>query len=273
MQLLIVYPESADDASAPHPAPLILFHHGFLLSADGYRSYAVHLASHGFVVALPTFPMTLFNVDHTKLAEDVRFVLDYCLSANADPNHPLYGRVDDTRSGTAGHSLGGKLSLLEAVTDDRIRAGVLLDPVDLGGPVSNDDTRYPSVTPELMPAIGFPLLLIGAELGGRSILLSPCAPVEENYQRFFEAAVAPAIEVTQLDVGHAQYVDEGSGQILLNLACVKGDVSGDWVRESAAAYVTAFFAGHLLNADGALDWLNERLSEDQSDGRILVRRK
>jgi pimeloyl-ACP methyl ester carboxylesterase len=270
MDLLVVYPISEDDASCA-PFPLVVFNHGFMLSGEAYRSYGEHLASHGFVVALPTYPMSFFNVHHAKLAEDVRFVIDTCLGFAQQEGHPLFGILDPVRIGTSGHSLGGKLSLLEAVTDERILAAALLDPVDSGNPLIKDLERYPSVTPELMPELDISLLLIGAELGSKLVIFSPCAPEDENYQRYFEAANPPAIEVTQLDVGHAQYVDEGyEGGAS---SCAVGDVPDAQVRAASAAYLTAFFQGTLYADPATMDWLDARLAEDEAEGRITVRRK
>jgi predicted dienelactone hydrolase len=124
MELLVLYPVTQAGQLAER-RPLVIFNHGFLLSADGYRSYAQHVASHGFVVALPTFPMTFFNVHHARLAEEVRFVIDYLLMSSEEGTHPLYGRIDPERIGSSGHSLGGKLSLLEAVSDARVLAAAV----------------------------------------------------------------------------------------------------------------------------------------------------
>jgi len=270
IDLLVIYPLGADGRPL-ECRPLIVFNHGFLLSAQGYRSYGEHLASHGFVVALPTFPMTFLNVHHARLAEDVHFAIDTLLAATDEATHPLAGLIDPSRIGTAGHSLGGKLSLLEAVDDERVRACAVLDPVDEGNPLFKDPVRYPSVAPELMPELHVPLLIVGAELGSKLVFFSPCAPEDENYQRFFEAANPPAIEITQLDVGHGQYVAAGAASA--SDPCAVGDVPSEWVRSSSAAYLTAFFLGTLLDADGALAWLDARLAQDEADGRITVRRK
>jgi len=268
MDLQLFLPVSLGE---PIARPLIIFNHGFLLSASGYRSYGEHLASHGFVVALPSFPASLLSVHHAKLAEDVRFVIDMLLTATGDESHPLFGRIDPQRIGASGHSLGGKLSLLEAVSDERIDAIAVLDPVDAGNPLWDDPVRYPSVAPELMPEITVPLLFVGAELGSKLILLSPCAPGDENYQRFYEAANAPAIEITQLDVGHSQYVDEGVADEIN--PCPRGDVDSEWVRSSSRTYITAFFLGWLAEDREALDWLDDRLEEDTLLGHIEVRQK
>jgi hypothetical protein len=270
MDLLVLFPIADGTAEPSAPFPLVVFNHGFLLSGEAYRSYGERLASHGFVVALPTYPMSFFNVNHARLAEDVRFVIDTCLLAARDEGHPLCGLIDPTRVGASGHSLGGKLSLLEAVTDDRVLASALLDPVDSGNPLIKDPEKYPSVTPELMHEIQIPLLLVGAELGSTLVVFSPCAPEDENYQRYFEAANPPAIEITQLDVGHAQYVDEGHEGGASS--CAVGDVPDEEVRAASAAYITAFFLGHLYDDPAALEWLDARLAADEAAGRITVRR-
>ena len=270
MGLLVYYPLDEDGDVASERA-LVVFNHGFLLSSLGYRSYAQHLASHGFVVALPSFPTSFLTVHHVRLAEDVRFVIDYLLAASADATHPLFGTIDPKRIGGSGHSLGGKLSLLEAVSDDRVRAIAVLDPVDEGNPIWNNPARYPSVAPELMPELRIPLLFVGAELGSILITFSPCAPADENYQQFYEAANSPAIEITQLDVGHGQYVDEEAAAE--NDPCARGDVSSEWVRCSSVAYLTAFFLGYLDESPESLAWLDARLGEDEKAGHIQVRRK
>ena len=270
MGLLVLYPidEDGEEAMA---RPLIVFNHGFLLSASGYRSYGAHFASHGFVAAMPSFPTSFLTVHHVRLAEDVRFVVDYLLESTDDVEHPLFGRIDPARIGSSGHSLGGKLSLLEAVTDERIRAIGVLDPVDEGNPLWENPTRYPSVAPELMPEIAVPLLFVGAELGSVLISFSPCAPEDENYQRFYESANPPAIEITQLDVGHGQYVDEGTEDE--DDPCARGDVPSEWVRAASSAYLTAFFLSTLMDSQEATDWLDARLADDEAEGRIVVRRK
>ncbi len=270
MDITVFLPE-VEETNGCAGFPLVIFNHGFLLSAQGYLSYGKHLVSHGFVVAMPSFPMSFLNVHHAKLALDVRFVIDYCLSANKDPEHPLFESIDPSRIGASGHSLGAKLSLLEAVEDERIKVVAVLDPVDTGNPLFKDPVRYPSVAPELMPELEMPIMVIGAELGKIKVVFSPCAPEEENYQRYFEAANPPAIEITQLDVGHDQYVDEGAEGN--SSVCAVGDVPSDWVRENSASYITAFFLGHLYNSQEALAWLDATLASQEQDEKVSVRRK
>jgi dienelactone hydrolase len=272
MDLLVLYPLTTPATGDPAARfPLIVFNHGFLLRGDVYRLTGEHLASHGFVVALPTYPMSFFNLNHVALALDARYIIDHCLALDANPKSALYGVVDESAIGASGHSLGGKISLLEATTDSRVRAIAALDPVDGGGPVAADPIAYPSVAPERMNDIHVPLLLVGAELGRVTHFFTPCAPENDNYQRFYEAAHSPAIEITQLGAGHAQYVDPGAESALA--ACAPGTASSEWVRSSSAAYLTAFFLGHLSGDASALAWLDARLAEDEAQNRIVVRRK
>ena len=269
LEILVLSPLTAEGPLQSRP--LVVFSHGFLLAPARYRSYGDQLASHGFVVALPALPMSLLGTAHARLADDVRLVVDEMIRSTEDPEHRLFGRIDPTRIGLAGHSLGGKVSLLEAVEDKRIRAVGVLDPVDSGSPLVDDPERYPSVAPELMPEIAVPVLFVGAELGSVLVAFTPCAPEDENYQRFYEAANPPAIEITQLGVGHSQYVD-GTDQDSYD-PCARGDVPSTWVRESSARYLTAFFLHTLSDSQAAMEWLDERLEQDEADGRITVRRK
>lgn len=264
----VLTPGTAQPASG---FPLIVFCHGFLLRGELYASYGEHLASHGFVVALPTLSMSFLDMDHRVLAADIRYVIDRYLAADADLESHVSGLIDESKIGTCGHSLGGKIALLEAVDDVRIGAVAALDPVDGGGPGIVDAVRYPSVAPELMPGIEVPLLLIGAELGAVTNLFTPCAPASENYQEFYNAANPPALEITQIGAGHGQYVDAGAE--VLMAACAPGTVDAAWIRSSSAAYLAAFFQWRLQGEEEARRWLDARLEEDVREQRIIVRRK
>ncbi len=273
VSLISVFPSDDGRAVRPKggPFPLLVFSHGFLLDGATYRSYADQLASHGFVVALPTYETGL-SVDHRDLEADLLAVLAHYAEANAWPDHPLQGGIALDAIGLSGHSLGGKVSLMGASADARVRAVGVLDPVDGGGPpgTTASSPKYPSVAPERMGQIQAPLLLIGNDLGKRASTGFACAPEAENYQRFFETANPPALEVTQRDVGHNQYLDDEGG---FGAVCPRGDTPSERVRAAARAYLTAFFLGHLGGEGTALDWLDARLAQDEAEGRVSVRRK
>lgn len=120
--------------------PLIIRAHGF----SGFRrdsTYIVRqLATWGYVVVAPDFPLSNLSapggptlVDIGNQAGDVSFLIDTYLAANADPGHFLYGRLDPTRIGAIGHSLGGATVLLSTyhatLRDARIKATVALSPL------------------------------------------------------------------------------------------------------------------------------------------------
>lgn len=161
---------------------------------------------------------------------------------------------------------------MAALIDPRISAAVLLDPVDSGEPGEDDAERYPSIARERMQELSIPLLILGAELGGVTSLLMPCTPIDQNYQRFFEAVQPPAVEITQVGVGRAQYVDEGSGRMLLRASCASGHVPDEEVGAASAAYMTLFFLATLSGDHEALTCLDARRVSDEAAGRITVRR-
>ncbi len=116
-------------------APLIIYSHGFGGNRDDL-SYATELlAARGYIVVALDFPSTNTFVKGGPLLEDVvnqpgdvRFVIDQLLAFNRDAKHPLFGRIDETRIGAMGLSLGGLTTHLLVFDplrrDERIKAAV-----------------------------------------------------------------------------------------------------------------------------------------------------
>jgi predicted dienelactone hydrolase len=128
-----------DAPRAPGRFPLIVSSHGYgdLRTGLGYLNRL--LASRGYVVAAPQFPLTnLVTPGGQLLADvvnqpaDVRFVLDELLRLAAEPGEWLAGGIDARRIGLQGLSLGGLTSLLvgyhPALRDRRVRAVLTLAP-------------------------------------------------------------------------------------------------------------------------------------------------
>lgn len=260
MDALALYPIPSGHAKTPTQGfPLVVLDHCFLIRGNLYRSYDEKIAPHGFVVVLPTHTMSFLDLDHSALALDMHCILDHYLALATSPASDFYGFLNEAMIGACGHSLGGKVALLEAADDSRIKAIAALDLIDGGGPAVEDPILYLNVAPEFMTEIAAPPFVIGAELGSIAYVLAPCAPSSENYQRFYEAANPPAIEVTQLGAGYGQCVDPGAEAMLT--ACAPGTADAEWSRASSAAYVTAFFLGQLHGDSAALHWFDERLSQ------------
>lgn len=140
-------PEERDAAldHAGGPYPLIMFAHGVSSLPRFSASYGQHLASHGYVVAAPEFPLSHLGTPGgariTAVADqpaDVSFVIDELLKLNAADGGLLAGMVDADRIGMSGHSLGGLTTMLTAYgasADPRIKAIVAVAPFGCVEPV------------------------------------------------------------------------------------------------------------------------------------------
>ena len=117
----------------PGPFPLIMFSHGFGGSGRAYSDMLRAIASAGYVVAAPDFPVTSDGVAGgpergvdapDAQPADVRYVIDQLLA------DPLAARIDPKRIGAAGHSMGAGITMGLAFNtccrDQRIGAGVLM---------------------------------------------------------------------------------------------------------------------------------------------------
>lgn len=114
------------------PRPLVVSSHGFSGSRTTQADVAAHLASHGYVVAAPQFPLSTLaapggptTADIENQPGDVRAVIDHLLALG---DGPLAGAIDPARIGATGLSWGGLTTLLvtfhETLADARIRAAL-----------------------------------------------------------------------------------------------------------------------------------------------------
>lgn len=123
----------------PGPFPLVIFSHGFGGSGEGASELLRAIASAGYVVAAPDFPLTSEGapggpqrgVDAPESQPaDVRFIIDELLRLNDGAENPLAHLIDPGRIGAAGHSMGAGVTMGVAFNsccrDERIRAGVLM---------------------------------------------------------------------------------------------------------------------------------------------------
>ncbi len=134
----IWYPATTDGLLAEGgPFPLVVWSHGFTSSADEVEYLAELLASRGYLVAAPTFPLASFGApggstseDFQNLPGDISFVIDTMLAKSADEANALSGAVDPDRIAVGGLSMGATVSLFvtfhKKVLDERIKATVLL---------------------------------------------------------------------------------------------------------------------------------------------------
>jgi dienelactone hydrolase len=236
---------SSDGGTSPiaTASPLVVMSPGFQLPRSQYTSACEHLATWGYLVILQTYSQSGFSIDHETLAGDVGRIIDWALGGDSG----LAARVDGDRIAATGHSLGGKVSILAAIMDDRIGAVVGWDPVD---------ANNPSVTPEQMDDLTIPLAVIGETLDSTGGFM-PCAPADNNYQQYFEhaCAAAAALEVTVAGADHMDWVDDRSSCGLTCSFCSTGETDDAVTRQITRRLTTAWLEVHLRGQSGAAGYL------------------
>lgn len=210
------------------PLPAVVFLPGRSAQEWQYESYGRALASRGFVVAMRGW-YSPFRTD-PELARDARAIGDWLIRQRlANPN----------RLGVAGHSMGGKVSILAALDDERFHAVVALDPDENGR------------TPVARGPIGrlkAPLLVVGMELADRA--MSVCATPENNFRSFFTHAPPGSVELTMLGADHVQMMDapDAFGMFI----CRVGTARSEHVRTSVRGATVRFFEQQLQGSSDPL---------------------
>ena len=222
-------------ASAPAPRPLVVVSPGFQMARAQYTSYAHHLATWGFTVVLADYTDTGFFADHQQLADDISLEITWALA------QPDLG-IDPAKIATAGHSLGGDLSILVAADDARVKAVVGWDPVDASSP---------AVLPKV-PSLHAALAVIGETTDGAGGGM-PCAPTAQNFHQFYASAPAPALEMTVPAADHMDWVDDPTCAFCT--FCTAGTAPADLARTATKRLNVAWLREQLF-ADGAMaPWL------------------
>ena len=158
----LAYPRDATcGAGIAAPYPAVAFAHGFSMfglsnGAQDNLGNGEHLASWGYVVAIPELPD-----DFEARTAAMQQVLSYLETEATSEGSVLYRKVDIDRLAAAGHSLGGATALALAGRDPRIKAVVALDPVyHTGGPGGGDEVWDPEMEG---PDIEVPVLFLSGE--------------------------------------------------------------------------------------------------------------
>jgi dienelactone hydrolase len=223
---------------APAPRPLVWISPGFQMQRAQYASYAHHLASWGFTVVLADYTDKGFFPSHQQLADDVHAGITWALAESSLA-------IDPAKIATAGHSLGGKISMLVAAGDPRVTAVVGWDPVDGGS--------APTVVPGEMALIHGAVAVIGETTDGAGQGM-PCAPIANNYQTFYGAAASPALAMTIDGAQHMDWVDDMSCSLCG--FCAAGTASASRARDATKRLNVAWLRAHLLGDSAMSTWLS-----------------
>jgi hypothetical protein len=225
------------------PYPVVVVGHGLQIAASEYYAYVKRLASFGYVALTVDFSASLLSVNNPAQAKDVIAGIDWAASKTAFS-------PDTSNVGLTGHSLGGKVALLAATMDPRVKATIVLDPVDGGGPQGCNPPDCVTVA-ALMPGLHIPTGFLGETtdaMGG----FMPCAPAASNYTTFYANTNPPSLEVTVLGANHVSFVDDPATCGLACSFCQMATAPQMQVHDMALAYVTAFYERHL-RGDAAYD--------------------
>ena len=223
--------------SSAGPHALVIVSPGFQMQRTQYASYGKHLATWGFVAIVTDYAESGFSIDHARIAADVPKVIDWALAQQALA-------VDGQRIATAGHSLGGKISVFAATLDPRIKAVVAWDPVD---------SNNPSVAPEKMGSLTAAIAVIGETTNATGGFM-PCAPMADNFQTFYAASPAPALAMTINGADHMDWVDDPSCSVCG--FCTAGSAPADRARAASRRLDVAWLRRQLLGDMAMEPWLS-----------------
>jgi dienelactone hydrolase len=149
-------------ASKNGPFPLVVFSPGGQADSLGYVHIGTRLASHGFVVAVPTnfddghpefypSPEAHAVATYVERTRDIQYLMTQLVADSQRSNNLISGTIRPDQIAVAGHSLGGLAALALAGGDDQVCdfAG-LLDPnklpPDACGPIL-PDPRIKAIVP------------------------------------------------------------------------------------------------------------------------------
>ena len=163
--------------------PLVMYSHGFTSSHTEGSYLADHLASYGYIVVAPDFPLSHIGTpggptvtDLPNQPGDISFLIDTMLA-----DATFGAAIDPARIGLTGLSLGGTTTLLTAfhpgLRDHRVRAAAAMAP----GACFFTNTFYDHAA--------LPLLLIDGDIDA-------ITPYTENTLFAFGQANAPKYLVT-----------------------------------------------------------------------------
>lgn len=233
-----VYPTSGPSAG---PYPVIIMGHGFQLPPSQYDAYLDHLASFGFVALTPDFVAGFLGPDNVAAAEEMIHGIDWATG------HATLGPLaDGTNVGASGHSLGGKVALLAATMDSRIKASITLDPVDTS-PDGCSAQDCPDVS-ELMP-VAIPTGFVGETIDSTGGFMA-CAPEADNFTTFYAGTSAPSLIVDVLGANHMSFLDDPASCGFTCSFCNAAQVDDAEVFALSRAYLVAFYKRHLAGEAG-----------------------
>src|SRR5436305_391491 len=252
--------------------PVVIMRAGASAPVMNYSTLAEDLASHGYVVvgfdapyrtSVVVFPdgrvITRTPENNPELVSghelirrgnkllaawtgDIAFVLDRLARLNeSDASGKLAGRLDMTRVGVFGHSLGGATAAQFCHDDSRCKAGIDIDGAPLGSVIRDGIPR--------------PFMFLLSEHGGSSDAES--RPIEANIQSIYDRLPPDGrLRITIRGANHFLFSDDGAllkSHIVLGALRMMGILGIDGRRQLAiTAYcLHRFFDAYLKGPRGS----------------------
>jgi hypothetical protein len=182
-------------ARATGTAPVLVLLPGFEEHVAAYDATGAAVAAHGYAVLVADVYPIVGTTDAVAQSAAVSVITWGSSAANL----PV---ADPTRIAVAGHGGAGKLAVVVALADTRVRAVFGIDPVD------SANAPNAAVLPSAIAALTVPAAFMGETLDGTG-LFQPCAPLASNYAVFYaDATAAPvALNWTVAGAGLASFTD------------------------------------------------------------------
>lgn len=284
MAVEIWYPSAASGVDAARdapvdtdggPYPLIVFAHGVSSNRLLTASFTRHLASHGYVVAAPDFPLSNSSApggatlaDLPNQPADVSFVIDQMLAFNAEEGNLMHSAINPDAIGLAGHSYGAFTALLTVYgpdRDERIRAVL---PIAGSGCVIDATAVADTSVPIMLMAGSVDLVVPASESRvAYDLAHAPRYWVEltgAGHVRYADADIDDEAVVAGVRSLAARAVPSGAGAPRIGGCAARSDPSGeklslDRQHELMRAFATPFFDAYLKDSVPAKRFLQDDL--------------
>jgi len=226
-------------------SPLVLFVPSAQVRSDAYAGLLERVASHGFVVVAAEPSASLITPDHLAMVSDLVAVLDWSL----DESGVLAPYLNGTEVLASGHALGGKLAVMLAGVDARIKAVLGLDPVN-----ASQNGTFTTEAPDILPVgvanLTLPVGFMGETTDGYpgGAAGQACIPVTENFSVFFADSTSAPWGASWDFTGAAfvDFVDDLDACGLTCGSCRAGAMDVAPLHKARNTLFVAFARRHLL---------------------------
>jgi hypothetical protein len=249
-----LFPSDAPPAAG---FPGVAFAHGFQLATTDYDQILSHVASWGYVVCSIDYPNSLFSFDHRNVAT----ALTNARTAMAAGTITGVPKVDGAHIAAAGHSAGGKGTVMAVLADPAFVAALTFDPVD-GNPSPGGmiDAAHPKLAPTETAKLKVPMGYFGATQShctSGTIGATACAPTGLDAAAFFAGtpATTPKYLWTVWDFGHMQFLDNPNCGFTCS-ACAAGKSAIDPRKVAIRSTAVAFLERHVRGDASAQSYLD-----------------